>query len=261
MNTDDEGGNELIEVRGLRKAFGDREVLRDVGFTVGAGTSTVLLGPSGSGKTTVLRSLNVLETPDAGLVRISDAAVDFDVLPADRALRRREIRELRARSGMVFQSHHLFPHKTVLGNLVEGPVQVQGRSREEAVDAARALLEQVGLAGREDAYPAQLSGGQQQRVGIARALALRPEVVLLDEPTSALDPELVGEVLAVIRDLAEQGWTMVIVTHEVRFARDVADQVLFLDEGVVAESGGAEVLTDPQHERTRQFLGRVLEAG
>ena len=159
---------------------------------------------------------------------------------------------------MVFQSHNLFPHKTVLENLIEGPVQVQGRPPDEAVADARALLEQVGLAGREDAYPAQLSGGQQQRVGIARALALKPQVVLLDEPTSALDPELVGEVLAVIRDLAQQGWTLLIVTHEVRFARDVADQVLFLDEGVVAERGGAEVLTDPQHERTQQFLSRIL---
>ena len=162
---------------------------------------------------------------------------------------------------MVFQSHNLFPHKTVLENLIEGPVQVQERPPDEAVADARRLLAQVGLADREDAYPAQLSGGQQQRVGIARALALKPQVVLLDEPTSALDPELVGEVLAVIRDLAQEGWTLVIVTHEVRFARDVADQVLFLDGGVVAERGGAEVLTDPQEERTQQFLRRILEAG
>ena len=161
---------------------------------------------------------------------------------------------------MVFQAHNLFPHKTALGNVIEGPVQVQKRTLDEAEADARELLAKVGLAGREAAYPAQLSGGQQQRVGIARALALKPEVVLLDEPTSALDPELVGEVLAVIRDLAQEGWTLVIVTHEVRFARDVADQVLFLDDGVVAERGGAEVLSDPQEERTRQFLRRVLEA-
>ncbi|MDO9456192.1 amino acid ABC transporter ATP-binding protein [Nocardioides sp.] len=250
----------LIEVEGLRKSFGDTAVLEDVGFTASSGTCTVLLGPSGSGKTTVLRSLNVLETPDAGVVRIGEAAVDFGELPRDKGLRRKEIRDLRARSGMVFQSHNLFPHKTVLGNIVEGPVQVQGQSPEEAEAEARRLLEQVGLAGRETAYPAQLSGGQQQRVGIARALALKPDVVLLDEPTSALDPELVGEVLAVIRDLSQQGWTMVIVTHEVRFAQDVADQVLFLHSGVVAERGGAEVLTDPQQERTQQFLRRVLEA-
>jgi len=250
----------LVEVRGLHKTFGDREVLRGVDLTAAEGTATALLGPSGSGKTTVLRSLNVLETPDSGYVRIADAAVDFGA-PAEKAVRRREIEALRARTGMVFQSHHLFPHKTVLGNLLEGPVQVQGRPVEEATADARALLEQVGLTGREDAYPSQLSGGQQQRVGIARALALKPQVVLLDEPTSALDPELVGEVLAVIRDLAKSGWTLVIVTHEIRFARDVADQVLFLDEGVIAERGGAEVLTDPAQDRTRQFLRRVLEPG
>jgi len=253
----------LVEVTGLAKAFGDTPVLTGVDFTAEAGTATVLLGASGSGKTTVLRSLNVLETPDAGSIRIADATVDFGAVPAGRtghAVRRREVRALRARSGMVFQSHHLFPHKTVLGNLVEGPVQVQGVEPDEAVTAARVLLEQVGLGGREQAYPVELSGGQQQRVGIARALALKPEVVLLDEPTSALDPELVGEVLGVIRDLAQQGWTMLIVTHEVRFARDVADQVLFLDGGVVAERGGAEVLTDPQHPRTQAFLRRVLEA-
>ena len=247
---------DLIEVRGLEKSFGDHRVLRGVDFTAEAGTVTVLLGPSGSGKTTVLRSMNVLETPDAGLVRISDASVDFTAAPD-----RRAVKALRARSGMVFQAHNLFPHKTVLGNLIEGPVQVQGRPVDEATADARSLLEQVGLSGREDSYPSQLSGGQQQRVGIARALALRPEVLLLDEPTSALDPELVGEVLAVIRDLASQNWTLVIVTHEVRFARDVADQVLFLDDGVVAERGGPEVLTDPQEERTQRFLARMLDAG
>jgi L-cystine transport system ATP-binding protein len=251
----------LIEVGGLHKAFGDHQVLKGIDFTAEEGTATALLGPSGSGKTTVLRSLNVLETPDAGSVRIADASVDFDALPDDKGARRREIKALRARSGMVFQSHNLFPHKTVLQNLTEGPVLVQGRPPEEAEVEARRLLEQVGLVGRESAYPSQLSGGQQQRVGIARALALQPQVVLLDEPTSALDPELVGEVLAVIRDLAQQGWTLVIVTHEIRFARDVADQVLFLDGGVIAERGGAEVITDPQQERTRQFLRRVLEPG
>jgi cystine transport system ATP-binding protein len=251
--------HDLIEARQIEKSFGDHHVLRGVDFTAASGTATVLLGPSGSGKTTVLRSLNVLETPDSGSVRIGEAAVDFSQLPDDKALRRREIKALRSRSGMVFQAHNLFPHKTVLENVIEGPVQVQGRPLAEAVDQARALLAQVGLAGRDSAYPSQLSGGQQQRVGIARALALEPEVVLLDEPTSALDPELVGEVLAVIRDLAREGWTLVIVTHEVRFARDVADQVLFLDDGVVAERGGAEVLTDPKEARTQQFLQRVLE--
>jgi L-cystine transport system ATP-binding protein len=254
-------GAPLIEVTGLHKSFGDHEVLRGVDLTVAEGTATALLGPSGSGKTTVLRSLNVLETPDAGVIRIADATVDFGDASVDKATRRREVEALRARTGMVFQSHHLFPHKTVLENLLEGPVQVQRRNVDEATAEARTLLEQVGLTGREDTYPAQLSGGQQQRVGIARALALQPQVVLLDEPTSALDPELVGEVLAVIRDLAATGWTLMIVTHEIRFARDLADQVLFLDEGVIAERGGAEVLTDPQQERTRQFLRRVLDAG
>jgi len=251
----------LVEVTGLEKSFGGQPVLRGVDLTVEAGTATVLLGPSGSGKTTVLRALNVLETPDRGRVRIGEARVDFSALPRDKGSRRREIKALRACSGMVFQSHHLFPHMTVLGNLIEGPIQVQGRPRDQAVADARVLLEQVGLGGREDAYPAQLSGGQQQRVGIARALALKPQVLLLDEPTSALDPELVGEVLGVIRDLAAEGWTLLIVTHEVRFARDVADQVLFLDQGVIAERGGPEVLTDPREERTRRFLARVLEAG
>jgi L-cystine transport system ATP-binding protein len=250
--------SELIEVRGLHKSFGGTPVLRGVDLTARTGSVTAVLGPSGSGKTTVLRSLNVLETPDSGVVRIGEAAVDFGDPPRDKAGRRRAIKELRARSGMVFQSHHLFPHRTVLGNLLEGPVQVQGRDPEEATAAARLLLERVGLAGREDAYPSQLSGGQQQRVGIARALALEPEVLLLDEPTSALDPELVGEVLAVVRDLADDGWTMVIVTHEVRFARDVATQVLFLDDGVVAERGSVEVLIDPREERTKRFLSRVL---
>ncbi len=204
----DDGSRPLIEVVGLEKAFGDAKVLRGVGFTAAEGTATAILGPSGSGKTTVLRSLNVLETPDAGTVRIADASVDFSTLPSDKKARRREVVALRSRSGMVFQSHNLFPHKTVLQNLIEGPVQVQERDADEAVADARRLLEQVGLADREDEYPSRLSGGQQQRVGIARALALKPQVVLLDEPTSALDPELVGEVLGVIRDLAQEGWTL-----------------------------------------------------
>lgn len=251
----------LIEVTDLHKSFDGTPVLQGVSFTAEEGTATVVLGPSGSGKSTLLRSLDALETPDAGRVRIGDDEVDFAALPRRRAERRTALGALRSRSGMVFQAHHLFPHKTVLENLLEGPVHVQGRDPGEAEADARTLLAQVGLADRADARPAQLSGGQQQRVGIARALALRPDVVLLDEPTSALDPELVGEVLAVVRDLAAAGRTMVVVTHEVRFARDVADQVLFLDGGVVAERGGPEVLRDPQHDRTRQFLARVLDPG
>lgn len=247
-----------IRVQGLTKAFGDNQVLKGVDLTARAGTSTVVLGPSGSGKTTVLRSLNVLDQPDSGVVAIDDVEVDFGALPPGRA-GRAQVARLRAQSGMVFQAHHLFPHKSVLENVIEGPVIAQGRPREEAVKDATALLAQVGLSEKADAHPFELSGGQQQRVGIARALALKPRVVLFDEPTSALDPELVGEVLAVIRDLAQEGWTTVIVTHEIRFAEQVADQVLFLDGGVIVEQGtAAQVIGDPQVERTRQFLQRIL---
>jgi L-cystine transport system ATP-binding protein len=250
-----------IRVNGLEKSFGDQKVLRGIDFEARRGTSTVLLGPSGSGKTTVLRSLNVLETPDRGVIGIDDVEVDFSRLPSGKAGRKESAR-LRAQSGMVFQAHNLFPHRTVLENVIEGPVVAQKRTREEAVADARALLEQVGLGDRADAYPFQLSGGQQQRVGIARALALKPRVVLFDEPTSALDPELVGEVLAVIKDLASEGWTTVIVTHEIRFAEQVADQVLFLDGGVILEKGtSAQVIGDPTEERTRRFLKRVLDPG
>ncbi|MEU6129932.1 amino acid ABC transporter ATP-binding protein [Saccharopolyspora sp. NPDC047091] len=247
-----------IRVRGLEKSFDERKVLRGIDFEAARGTSTVVVGPSGSGKTTVLRSLNALDVPDAGVIGIDDVEVDFARLPAGKA-GRREAARLRAQSGMVFQSHNLFPHRTVLENVIEGPVVAQRRPREEAVADAKALLEQVGLGERADTYPFQLSGGQQQRVGIARALALEPRVVLFDEPTSALDPELVGEVLAVIKDLAAAGWTTVIVTHEIRFARQVADQVLFLDDGAIVERGsGDQVLAEPREERTRRFLQRIL---
>ena len=245
----------LLEVAGLAKAFGGVEVLRDIDFAVPSGSVTVLIGPSGSGKTTVLRCLNALETGDAGTVRIGDVGVDYAARPAKRALAR-----LRAQSAMVFQAHNLFPHLTVLRNVTEGPVVVQGRPQEEADAEARALLESVGLSGKADQHPFQLSGGQQQRVGIARALALHPELLLFDEPTSALDPELVGEVLAVMKDLADQGRTMVVVTHEMRFAQSVSDQVLLMDGGVVVERGEpAAVLTDPHEARTRTFLRRVLD--
>jgi L-cystine transport system ATP-binding protein len=250
----------LVQVADLRKAFGDHHVLNGVDFTSTSGSVTVLLGPSGSGKTTVLRSLNALEIPDRGVVSIAGATVDFANLPTSRPAANRECARLRAQSGMVFQQHNLFPHLTVLQNLTEGPVQVQKRPVTEAEAEARRLLERVGLADRADAYPFQLSGGQQQRVGIARALALKPKLLLFDEPTSALDPELVGEVLAVMKDLAAEGWTMVVVTHEIRFAQQVADQVLFLDGGVIVESGPPDqVIGDPQQPRTRQFLRRILD--
>jgi L-cystine transport system ATP-binding protein len=245
----------LLEARGITKAFGATPVLRGVDLSVAAGTATVLIGPSGSGKTTVLRCLNALEIPDAGTVRIDDVAVDFGS-----PVGRRERARLRSRSGMVFQSHNLFPHLSVLGNVVEGPVVVQRRPKDEARADALALLEQVGLADKADRYPYELSGGQQQRVGIARALAIRPRLMLFDEPTSALDPELVGEVLAVMKDLATQGWTMLVVTHEMRFARQVADQVVFMDGGLVVEEGPpARVLEEPREERTRRFLHRIID--
>nr|WP_189339152.1 amino acid ABC transporter ATP-binding protein [Williamsia marianensis] len=245
----------MVTVTGLSKSFGDNHVLRGIDFTVATGSVTTLIGPSGSGKTTILRSLNALDIPDGGQVSIADVAVDFDTPVAKPLLAR-----YRAQSGMVFQGHNLFPHKTVLENIIEGPTIVQKRPRDEVITEANALLEQVGLTDKRDQYPHQLSGGQQQRVGIARALALKPKLMLFDEPTSALDPELVGEVLGVMKDLAAQGWTMIVVTHEIHFAQKVADQVLFADGGVVLEKGPpAEVIGAPKHQRTKQFLRRILD--
>lgn len=246
-----------VVAEGLHKAFGDNEVLKGVSFRVPAGSVTTIIGPSGSGKTTLLRALNALDVPDAGTVCIggeNGVSIDFA-----KPVSKDELRRYRMQSGFVFQSHNLFPHKTVLQNVTEGPIVVQKRPRAEAEAAAVELLTQVGLAEKRDQYPYQLSGGQQQRVGIARALALRPEVVLFDEPTSALDPELVGEVLSVIKDLAVEGWTLVVVTHEIQFARQVSNQVLFTDRGVILEQGPPEaVIGDPKEERTRQFLDRIL---
>ncbi|MED5814422.1 amino acid ABC transporter ATP-binding protein [Mycolicibacterium sp. 050232] len=238
----------------VHKAFGDFQVLKGVSFTVPRGTATTVIGPSGSGKTTLLRTLNALDVADSGVIRVGDTELDFaKPVPKD------QLRRYRSQSGFVFQSHNLFPHRTVIQNVTEGPLVVQKRPREQVLAEATELLRQVGLADQQDKYPYQLSGGQQQRVGIARALALKPKVVLFDEPTSALDPELVGEVLAVIRDLAVEGWTLVIVTHEIQFARQVSDQVLFTDRGVILEQGPpAAVIGDPKEERTRQFLQRIL---
>lgn len=243
-----------VTARDVHKAFGDNEVLKGVSFRVQRGTATAIIGPSGSGKTTLLRTLNALDRADAGVIRVDDIEIDFA-----KPVPKQQIRRFQSRSGFVFQSHNLFPHMTVLQNIIEGPVMVQKRPKDEAIADAVALLEQVGLADKKDQYPYQLSGGQQQRVGIARALALKPKLVLFDEPTSALDPELVGEVLSVIKDLAVEGWTLVIVTHEIQFARQVSNQVLFTDGGVILEQGPPEkVIGDPQEERTRQFLQRIL---
>jgi L-cystine transport system ATP-binding protein len=246
-----------IVAEGVQKAFGDNQVLKGVSFTVPRGTATAIIGPSGSGKTTLLRALNALDVPDAGVISVGgDEGVEIDF---SKPVAKDQLRRYRAQSGFVFQSHNLFPHKTVLQNVIEGPVVAQKQPKDQAVAEAVELLGQVGLAEKRDQYPFQLSGGQQQRVGIARALALTPKVVLFDEPTSALDPELVGEVLSVIRDLAVEGWTLVIVTHEIQFARQVSDQVLFTDRGVILEKGPpAEVIGDPKDERTRQFLDRIL---
>ena len=246
----------LLTARGIRKSFGDVEVLKSIDLTVPRGDVVALIGPSGSGKTTVLRSLNGLEVPEAGTVEFSGGdVVDFSQSPS-----KRQLASLRDRSAMVFQQFNLFPHRTVLENVIEGPVQVQKRPKAEATAHARALLERVGLGAKADAYPFELSGGQQQRVGIVRALALKPQLLLFDEPTSALDPELVGDVLDVIRELATEGWTMVLVTHELTFASHVADTIVFMDGGVVVESGPpSEVLQNPREARTKQFLHRLLD--
>jgi len=256
-----------LRVQGLSKSYGTLEVLRGVDLEVRPGEVTVILGPSGSGKSTLLRLVNHLERPDHGFVALDGEVIGYARRRAGWGPRRREVlRELterdvlrqRTRIGFVFQNFHLFPHLTALENVVEAPVSAQGRPRAEVEAEARALLARVGLADKADARPRQLSGGQQQRVAIARALAVKPALLLFDEPTSALDPELVGEVLGVIRDLAHDGTTLVVVTHEVAFARDVADTVVFMDDGVVVEQGpAAQVLGSPAHPRTRAFLDRV----
>lgn len=259
--TDPLAAGSVLSVRNLAKAFGDTVVLRGIDLDVRRGNVVALIGPSGSGKTTVLRSLNGLEIPDAGTVRFGAPAADGASLSLDFSAKvgKKDIAAMRDRSAMVFQHYNLFPHMTVLQNIIEGPVQVHKHRKSEAIAEARRLLDRVGLADKADAYPFELSGGQQQRVGIVRALALKPQLLLFDEPTSALDPELVGDVLAVIKELADDGWTMVIVTHELAFARQVADEVIFMDAGVVVERGpAAEVLRAPRHERTRQFVKRLL---
>lgn len=241
----------MIEIRDVHKRYGQLEVLRGISATINKGEVVCLIGPSGSGKSTVLRCINGLETYQEGEITVSGVKVKRDD---------RSIIQIRERVGMVFQRFNLFPHRTVLENVIEGPVYVKRQPRARAEEIGRQLLERVGLIEKVNAYPQHLSGGQQQRVAIARSLAMEPDAILFDEPTSALDPELVGDVLTVMRDLAEGGLTMLVVTHEIAFAREVANRVLFLDGGKIVEQGkAADVLSSPQHPRTRDFLQRVLD--
>ncbi|EGT5710039.1 L-cystine ABC transporter ATP-binding protein YecC [Cronobacter dublinensis subsp. dublinensis] len=245
-----------IEVKNLVKQFHGQTVLHGINLEVQTGEVVAIIGPSGSGKTTLLRSINLLEQPESGTVRVGDILIDTAKSAREQ---RGLVRALRQQVGFVFQSFNLFPHRTVLENIIEGPVIVKGEPKAEAIARARELLAKVGLSGKENSYPKRLSGGQQQRVAIARALAMRPEVILFDEPTSALDPELVGEVLNTIRQLAQEKRTMVIVTHEMSFARDVADRAIFMDQGKIVEQGEAKALfANPTQPRTRQFLDKFL---
>jgi len=251
----------LIQVRRLHKSFGKLEVLRGVSFEVKRGEVMAIIGPSGSGKSTLLRCLNFLEEYQAGEILFDNTLVGYRDDPGGRRRldSERNVRRIRARLGMVFQSFNLFPHKTVLENVIEGPVVVKGQKREEAEAAARTLIARVGLTDKLDTYPTKLSGGQQQRAAIARALAMQPAAMLFDEPTSSLDPELVGEVLEVMQALAAEGMTMVVVTHEMGFARRVADRVMMMDEGEIVELAPPEqIFGKPESPRTAEFLRRVL---
>ncbi len=250
----------VVVARGVRKSFGSLEVLRGIDLEVAKGEVIVILGPSGSGKSTFLRCINHLETMQAGWISVNGVQIGYEtrgghLVEASPSV----LAQQRARVGMVFQQFNLFPHLTALQNVVEAPINNHRVPRAEAERRARGLFELVGLGGRESSYPKQMSGGQQQRVAIARALAIEPDLLLFDEPTSALDPELVGEVLATMRRLAGEGNTMIVVTHEIGFASQAADRVIFMDEGVIVEQGPPdEVLRDPQHRRTKAFLARFL---
>jgi len=250
----------LVKIEGLHKYYGHHHVLRGIDMTVNQGEVSVVIGPSGSGKSTMLRCVNLLESISSGRISVGGQLIGYrEVNGKLHDLKTKEIAAQRREIGMVFQRFNLFPHKTALQNVMEAPVHVKGQSKAEAQKRALELLDRVGLGDRAGHYPSQLSGGQQQRVAIARALAMEPELMLFDEPTSALDPELVGDVLNVMKDLAKSGMTMIVVTHEIGFAREVGDTLTFMDGGVVVESGDPrEIIANPQHARTKEFLGRVL---
>ncbi|CAM3573681.1 MULTISPECIES: amino acid ABC transporter ATP-binding protein [Rahnella] len=256
----DSAQTSLVVARNVHKSYGDNEVLKGIDLEVKPSEVVVILGPSGSGKSTFLRCINHLEDIDRGSIMVGGEQIGYE-LRGERLhkLSERAIARQRRDIGMVFQQFNLYPHMTVLQNIIEAPVGVHKESRQEAEKYARELLQKVGLSDKADAYPRHLSGGQQQRVAIARALAVKPKLMLFDEPTSALDPELVGEVLGTMRDLAQQGLTMIVVTHEIGFAKEAADRVVFMDRGVVVEQGAAdEVLVNPQHPRTQAFLSRFI---
>ncbi|SKB73961.1 amino acid ABC transporter ATP-binding protein, PAAT family (TC 3.A.1.3.-) [Arthrobacter sp. 31Cvi3.1E] len=254
------GSRDLVKIEGVHKYFGHHHVLQGIDMNVSKGEVSVLIGPSGSGKSTLLRCINHLESISAGRISVNDQIIGYKERGGRlHELHTKEIAAQRRTIGMVFQRFNLFGHKTALENIVEAPTQVRGLSKLKAKQRANELLEQVGLSARADYYPAQLSGGQQQRVAIARALAMEPELMLFDEPTSALDPELVDDVLNVMKDLAKSGMTMVVVTHEIGFAREVGDTLTFMDGGVVIETGNPrEIISNPRQQRTQEFLGRVL---
>ncbi len=250
----------LLEINHCKKAFGETDVLHDISLNVEEGEVIAIIGPSGSGKSTLLRCATMLETMDDGdLIYLGKAAAKSENGHAEYASKK-ELREIQGCFGLVFQNFNLFPHYSVLKNVMDAPIHVQKKSKQEAMETAKSLLAKMGLTGKEDSYPCQLSGGQQQRVAIARALAMNPSILFFDEPTSALDPELTGEILKVIRQLAQEKMTMVIVTHEMGFARDVADRVIFMDGGYIVEQGDPhEVIEHPKEERTRQFLARFAQ--
>jgi ABC-type polar amino acid transport system ATPase subunit len=249
----------IVRVEGLHKYFGEHHVLRGVDLEVARGEAVMLVGRSGSGKTTLLRCINFLEEPTAGTIEVDGLRVEADPLGRRGRHHREEIRQIRMRAGMLFQEFNLFPHMTVIQNLIEAPIGVRGMPRDQAIAVADRYLAKVGLTDKRDEHPSRLSGGQKQRTAIARALCMEPQVLMFDEPTSALDPELIGEVLKVMEELAHEGTTMIVVTHEMHFAREAADRVVFMEEGEIVEQGPPEqVLNEPTDERTKQFLRRFL---